>query len=129
MTDNRISTEKKVRRLDFLPLSHLVALIRGARGVVFPSLYEGFGLPVLEAMLLGTPVITSTAPSLLEIAGDAAMLIDPLDLRALTQAIRTFDADDDLRNELVARGRIRAKKFSPDMYNQRVGDLYRGIVG
>ena len=56
MTDNRISTEKKVRRLDFLPLSHLVALIRGARAVVFPSLYEGFGLPVLESMLALAPL-------------------------------------------------------------------------
>jgi glycosyltransferase involved in cell wall biosynthesis len=120
--------KRRILRVDYLPLAHLVALIRGARALLFPSLYEGFGLPVLEAMSLGTPVMTSTAASLTEVAGDAALLVDPLDIRAMTKAIQKIDADSDLRADLRRRGAKRAKLFSPDVYRQRIGALYRSVL-
>jgi glycosyltransferase involved in cell wall biosynthesis len=122
--------ERRVRRIPYLPLSQLISLIRGARGVLFPSLYEGFGLPVLEAMMLGTPVITSNVSSLPEIAGDAALLVDPNDVDDITKAIRSFDNDADLRAELSARGVKRAAYFSPRAYEDRIAALYKrlGVV-
>src|SRR4029077_19969249 len=77
---------------EFVSIQMLVTLIRGARAVVFPSLYEGFGLPVLEAMLLGTPVVTSRASSLPEIAGDAALYVNPYDTDGIAEAIKTITA-------------------------------------
>lgn len=124
-----IRPERTVRRFPYLPLDHLVSLIRGARAVLFPSLYEGFGLPVLEAMLLGTPVMTSNVSSLPEIAGDAALLVDPYDIEAMAKSIRTLDADDDLRHDLAARGRARAEVFSADAYAKRLGRLYTRLIG
>jgi len=127
--ENKAKPSRKILRLDYLPFAHLVTLIRGARALLFPSLYEGFGLPVLEAMSLGTPVMTSTAASLAEVAGDAALLVDPLDIRAMTKAIQKIDADSDLRAELGQRGAERAKLFSPEVYQQRIGTLYRSVLG
>lgn len=123
-----IRPERMVRRLPYLPLDHLVSLIRGARAVLFPSLYEGFGLPVLEAMLLGAPVMTSNVSSLPEIAGDAALLIDPYDIEGMARGIRTLDCDDDLCRDLAERGRRRAEAFSPDAYQQRLASLYEKLL-
>jgi len=116
--------EKRIRLYDYLPFSILVSLIRGARATVFPSLYEGFGLPVLESMLLGTPVITSTAASLPEVAGDAAILVDPYDVPALAREMRRLGSDDDLAADLSARGPVQAAKFSPEVCQARLADLY-----
>jgi len=121
--------KERILRLDYLPFAHLVTLIRGARALLFPSLYEGFGLPVLESMSLGTPVMTSTAASLAEIAGDAALLVDPLDVRAMTKAVQMIDADRDLRADLAQRGPKRAKLFSPEAYRRRIGALYGAVLG
>jgi glycosyltransferase involved in cell wall biosynthesis len=120
--------KRRIIRVDYLPLAHLIALIRGARALLFPSLYEGFGLPVLEAMSFGTPVMTSTAGSLMEVAGDAALLVDPLDLLAMTKVIEQIDADSDLRADLGRRGAERAKLFSPNVYRERIGSLYRSVL-
>lgn len=114
----------RIRRLDYLGFSTLVALIRGARAVLFPSLYEGFGLPVLEAMALGAPVLASREGALPEIAGDAALLVDPYDGEAIRRAITTIVADADLRAELSRRGRQRAEEFSLTRYRERVAALY-----
>ncbi|HZU91329.1 MAG TPA: glycosyltransferase, partial [Stellaceae bacterium] len=95
--------------------------------VVFPSLYEGFGLPVLEAMALGAPVVASCESALPEIAGDAALLIDPYDCDAIRRAIVTIVADADLRAELSRRGRRRAALFSLSRYRERVAALYAGL--
>jgi glycosyltransferase involved in cell wall biosynthesis len=119
-----IQKRKKIYRYDYMPFPLLVSLIRGARAVLFPSLYEGFGLPVLEAMTLGTPVITSTEASVPEVAGDAALLVDPYDVDALTQAIRTIVSDDDLWADLKAKGLERAALFSLDAYRERMKVLY-----
>jgi glycosyltransferase involved in cell wall biosynthesis len=104
-----------------------VTLIRGARAVVFPSLYEGFGLPVLEAMVLGTPVVASRESSLPEIAGDAALLVDPYDTDQIARAITTIVNDGDLRAELSRRGTAQAAKFSVENYRQRVDAVYAAL--
>jgi glycosyltransferase involved in cell wall biosynthesis len=114
----------RVIRLPYAPFSLLVSLIRGARAALFPSLYEGFGLPALEAMMLGTPVICSNTASLPEVAGDAALMIDPYDTAALTQAFRQIDADADLRAELTRRGLVQADLFSTAAYRERLRALY-----
>lgn len=114
----------RIRRYDFMPFSILISLIRGARATLFPSLYEGFGLPVLESMLLGTAVLTSNAASLPEVAGDAAMTVDPYDTRAIANGIRALDADEGLLVELTARGSGQAAKFTPAAYQARLRDLY-----
>lgn len=115
---------KRVIQLPYVSFPLLISLIRGARAALFPSLYEGFGLPALEAMLLGTPVICSNTASLPEIAGDAALMIDPYDTAALTQAIRLVDSDADLRKELARRGAAQAARFSPAAYRERLSALY-----
>lgn len=122
-----VDAGKRIIRLPYASFGLLVSLIRGARAALFPSLYEGFGLPALEAMLLGTPVICSNTSSLPEVAGDAAHMVDPYDIVALTKAIRTIDADEGLRDELSRRGLIQAAKFSPAAYRERLDDLYRRI--
>jgi glycosyltransferase involved in cell wall biosynthesis len=129
MQDRVITQRRRVRRLSYVPFDQLIALIKGARALVFPSLYEGFGLPVLEAMLLGTPVITSNVSSLPEIAGDAALMVDPRDTGALARTIRQLDADDDLCAELSRRGRLQAAKFSFAAYEDRLQSIYRKVVG
>src|SRR5271165_5972745 len=121
---DRIVPNRRVRRIPYLPVSQLLTLVKGARGVLFPSLYEGFGLPVLEAMALGTPVITSNVASLPEVSAGAAALVDPTDVDAITEAIRAFDHDDGLRQELALRGRKRAAFFEPAAYQDRVANLY-----
>jgi glycosyltransferase involved in cell wall biosynthesis len=109
----------QVERLD-LPVifpgyvadADVAALYSAALALVFPSLYEGFGFPVAEAMRCGTPVICSNTSSLPEIAGDAALLVDPLDADAIAEAIRRVAGDSDLRASLSARGKARAARFT-----------------
>lgn len=124
-----ISPAKRVRRISYLPAEQLFTLMRGARALLFPSLFEGFGLPVLEAMTLGTPVLTSNVTSLPEVAGDAALLVDPRDGAAMADAIRTLDADTDLLAELSARGRVQAGHFTMEAYTGRIAALYGRVLG
>lgn len=90
------------------------ALLVGARAFAYPSLSEGFGLPVLEAMSAGVPVVTSDRSALPEVAGDAALLADPLDADALAAALRTALADDGIRHRLIGAGRARADAHAWD---------------
>jgi len=107
----------------------LADLYRGSRALVFPSLAEGFGLPVAEAMACGTPVVTSNRSSLPEVAGDAALLVDPEDPAAIGTAIARILGDEDLRRRLVEAGLERARRFRPDavlptllrVYEERAG--------
>lgn len=115
---------ERIRQYEYMPFSLLVSLIRGAKATLFPSLYEGFGLPVLESMALGTAVLTSTGGSLPEVAGDAAIMVDPYDVRAMTAGIRTLDADDAVREDLQARGLIQSNRFSVDAYQQALAGMY-----
>jgi glycosyltransferase involved in cell wall biosynthesis len=116
--------KRHVVQLDYVPFPILISLIRGAKAVVFPSLYEGFGLPVLEAMQLGVPVLASNTSSLPEVAGDAALLVDPYNPRAIAEALRRLDSDAGLRAELAARGLKQARQFSTAAYGARLAELY-----
>lgn len=118
---------KRVIWLGYLPRDMLAMLIAGARATVFPSLYEGFGLPALESMSLGTPVITSNTSSLPEVVGEAGRLIDPYNVRAIAGAIIEMESDEGLRAELSRQGLIQAKKFSSAAYAKRLGDFYAKV--
>lgn len=122
-----LRTRRKIILLDYAPFRLLVNLIRGARAVLFPSLYEGFGLPALEAMLIGTPVITSNTASMPEVVGDAALTIDPYDISALVAAIQAVERDEVLRARLAHAGPRRAALFSPERYAARLAALYAGL--
>lgn len=106
----------------------LDALYRGADAVAYVSRYEGFGLPVLEAMERGVPVVASTAAALAETAGDAAVLVDPGDVGAIAEALAAALTDDGLRADLVARGRRRAATFSWAATARATLDAYREAV-
>jgi glycosyltransferase involved in cell wall biosynthesis len=127
MKDGELKRTDRIRRYEYLPFPTLVRLIRGARATLLPSIYEGFGLPVLESMLLGTPVLTSTAGSLPEVAGDAALLVDPYDAAAIRSAILALDTDEGLRAELSEKGRRQAVKFGPEPYRARLSELYESF--
>ncbi|MFQ6102380.1 MAG: glycosyltransferase family 4 protein [Anaerolineae bacterium] len=102
----------RVRVLGFVDEADLPALYRHAALFAFPSLYEGFGLPVLEAMACGAPVVCSNASSLPEVADDAALLVDPLDTDGLAEAMARVLGDADLRQEMIARGLAQAARFT-----------------
>lgn len=104
-------------------------LYSGADIFLYPSLYEGFGLPVLEAMACGTPIITSNLSSFPEVAGDAAILIDPMNIEEITYAIEKLWRDRDLREELQKKGLERAKLFSWEKAAKETLKLYEEIVG
>jgi glycosyltransferase involved in cell wall biosynthesis len=105
---------RNVRFLGYVPEADLPALYSLATLFVYPSLYEGFGLPVLEALACGAPVITSDNSSLPEVAGDAAILVDPRDTEALKEAMARLADDETMRVDLSRRGPERARKFSWD---------------
>lgn len=108
----RLSLHEDVIFTGYVPDEDLVHLYNGAELFMFPSLYEGFGLPALEAMACGCPVITSNVSSLPEVAGDAAILINPYNVKALTEAMFEVLTDDKLRECLIDKGLERAKMFS-----------------
>ncbi|MBU3077156.1 glycosyltransferase family 4 protein [Sphingomonas quercus] len=120
-----LSASARVRVVDYLPRGLLIELIRGARAVTFPSLYEGFGLPALEALALGAPLLTSNTSSLPEVVGDAALMVDPYDVAAIAEGLRRLDGDSALRAELAARGPKQAGNFSAARYGHAIETLYR----
>jgi glycosyltransferase involved in cell wall biosynthesis len=127
LREGELKRADRIRRYEYLPFPTLVRLIRGARATLLPSLYEGFGLPVLESMLLRTPVLTSTGGSLPEVAGDAALTVDPYDPAAIRSAILALDSDEGLRNELIEKGVRQAAKFGPEPYRKRLAELYEAV--
>lgn len=127
--DRMISAaQRRVVRIEYVPMATLTSLIRGAKAVLFPSLYEGFGLPVLEAMTLGTPVVGSTTSSIPEVAGDAALLVDPYDVRAIAEAIKALDADDVLCERLREAGRRRSTLFTPALHAAALRRVYSALL-
>jgi glycosyltransferase involved in cell wall biosynthesis len=121
------SPELRSRRLDWRPYAtdgEVVSLYRGARMLLLPSLYEGFGLTALEAMACGTPVVAGNLSSLPELLGDAALLIDPTDSRAIGDAICRLFVDDRLAAELSKRGLARARLFPWE----RTATMLRGVL-
>lgn len=113
------------------PLSEeeLDAVYRAADVFVFPSLYEGFGLPVVEAMARGVPTVASTTSSVPEVAGDAAIGVNPRSVREIAQAIESLLSDVDLADKMAARGRARAERFSWDETARLTLDVYEQILG
>ncbi|UXC89776.1 glycosyltransferase family 4 protein [Sphingobium sp. RSMS] len=109
---------------DYLPRKALVELIRRARATLFPSLYEGFGLPVLESMALGTAVVASDVSALPEIVGKAGLLVDPQSIDSISQAIRLIDGDPDGRRDREREGLEQAGRFSPEQYQARIANLF-----
>ncbi len=101
------------------------ALYSGAMALIYPSLWEGFGLPVIEAMACGTPVLTSNLSSLPEVAGDAALLVDPTDVDEIAHGMERLATDDALRNGLIAKGLARAAAFSWRNTARQVLDVYQ----
>ncbi|MFV9503747.1 MAG: glycosyltransferase family 4 protein [Oscillochloridaceae bacterium umkhey_bin13] len=101
-----------VRLLGYVPDADLVSLLSGALAFVFPSLYEGFGMPVLEAMACGTPVLTSNTTALPEVAGDAALLVDPHTTKAIAAGLLRLAHQPQLRAELRERGLAQAARFT-----------------
>ncbi len=108
----RLGLGGRVILTGYVPDEDLAALLSGARAFVYPSLYEGFGLPVLEAMACGTPVVCSDAASLPEVAGDAALTVAPLDTEALAAALARILTDTALRQSLIERGFQQTTRFS-----------------
>jgi glycosyltransferase involved in cell wall biosynthesis len=108
----QLGLTNQVKFLDYVPYEQLPTLINQAIALVFPSLWEGFGLPVLEAMACGTPVITSNLSSLPEVAGDAALLVNPYNMGEIAEVMQAVAADSGLRSRLRQASLARASQFS-----------------
>ncbi len=111
-TARRCGMEDRLKHVEFVPEEDLLLLYNACGLFVYPSLYEGFGLPVVEAMACGTPVVCSNVTSLPEVVGDAALLFDPLDAEEMAQAVVRALSDSALRDELRRAGKARASSFS-----------------
>lgn len=119
----------RVRRLGYVPGPRLPALYQGAYALVYPSLYEGFGLPVLEALACGTPALTSAAASLPEVAGQAALFVDPLDDKDIARGLERLLHEPGLREALAARAREQAARFSQARMGRAALAVYREAAG
>jgi glycosyltransferase involved in cell wall biosynthesis len=126
---DKLGLTDQVRFLDYVPAEDLVALYNLADLFVFPSLYEGFGLPPLEAMACGLPVVASTAPALREVLDGAALLVHPLDVPALAEAMAAALGDEPLRNHLREAGLQRAALFSWERTARETAAVYREAAG
>ena len=105
------------------------ALYRDAVCFVYPSIYEGFGLPILEAFAAGCPVVLARASCFPEVAGDAALYFDPGDGEGLRSCVRSLRDDDRLRRGMVDKGWMRAEKFSWDKCAEQTAGIYRMVAG
>lgn len=121
-----LELERDVSFLGYVPEVDLPHLYRGAEVFVYPSTYEGFGIPVIEAMAAGAPVITCRAASLTETAGDAAILVSPADVRGIVEGLRGILDNPGLKGELRAKGVRRARDFSWDRCARGVLSIYHG---
>lgn len=124
-----IAPSKRVRILGFVPQTDLPALYSGAKIFVYPSLYEGFGLPVVEAMACGCPVITSNRGSLKEVSGDAAIFVDPEISDDIAIKLSKLFIDNNLRQELVKKGKENARRFSWEQSAKKIVEIYEKLGG
>ncbi|QQR73117.1 MAG: glycosyltransferase family 4 protein [Holophagales bacterium] len=120
---------ERIQILGHVPAADLPALLQGATLFLFPSLYEGFGLPVLEAMATGTAVLAADVPALRELTGGCAHLVDPLDVEALAAGIAHCLGDTPRRESLAARGHERAREFSWELTARRTLAVYARALG
>ncbi|MGF1512455.1 MAG: glycosyltransferase family 4 protein [Elainellaceae cyanobacterium] len=116
---------ERLRFLDYVPYDQLPVIINQAIALVFPSLWEGFGLPVLEAMACGTPVVTSNISALPEVAGDAALLVNPYETLEIAAAMQTIAVDCSARAQLKRAGLARARRFSWQQTGKQTRDVLR----
>ncbi len=123
-----LGLREHVRFTGFVPQQDLGLWYNAATALVYPSLYEGFGFPPLEAMQCGTPVITSNVTSLPEVVGNAALSVDPTDVDALSTALVTIANDDSLRNDLRERGLAQARTFSWEQAAQDTHAMLRRVA-
>jgi glycosyltransferase involved in cell wall biosynthesis len=121
--------EQAVRFLGFVPFETLRTFYASAAAFVFPSLYEGFGLPPLEAMASGTPVVTSNVSSLPEVVGDSAILVNPENVFEIARGIREALTSESLREALIQRGHQQARRFSWESTARQVLEVYREFTG
>ncbi|MBI1749199.1 MAG: glycosyltransferase family 4 protein [Acidobacteria bacterium] len=124
----RTRVREDVRFLGFVPLPVLRVFYARARAFLFPSLYEGFGLPPLEAMAHGTPVLTSNVSSLPEVFDDAALLVNPENVFDIARGIRQILTDEDLRTQLIARGHAQVRKYSWQQTAEKVRAVYQSVL-
>lgn len=122
-----LDANRDVRFLGYVPDEDLPALICLADVFAYPSLYEGFGLPLLEAMACGTPVVSSNTSAMPEVVGDAGILVDPLDVTALADALRRSLLDNQLRTQLVERGLERSRRFTWGNTARETLNLYEKV--
>ncbi|MEO5924243.1 MAG: glycosyltransferase family 1 protein [Bryobacteraceae bacterium] len=115
--------------LGYVPEAEMPGLFAGATAFVYPSLYEGFGFPVAQAMAAGTPVVTSTTSCLPEVVGDAGLLADPYSVAEICAALERVLLSESLREDLVARGRIRAREFSWEANAIASWEFFRRVRG
>jgi glycosyltransferase involved in cell wall biosynthesis len=123
-----LAVEASVKLLGFVPDEDLAALYRQAHATLFVSRAEGFGYPVLEAMACGSPVITSNVSSLLELAGDVAVTVDPEDPERIAQAIVAVEQNSEARSQLTARGRDWVARFSCERQAQETLAVYERLL-
>jgi glycosyltransferase involved in cell wall biosynthesis len=123
-----LGLQDEVRMLGYVDERDLPALYTGADVFAFPSLYEGFGFPVLEAMACGTPVVAANTSSLPEAAGEAAILVSPTDTEALTEALGRAIADTETRERLTRLGYEQCQRFSWEASAQELLASYQGLM-
>lgn len=126
-TPKKLGIEERVKFLGFVPTKDLPYLLSNSLAFVLPSLWEGFGIPVLEAMACGTPVIVSNVSSLPEVIGNAGVLIDPYSVDQIEMAIRTIITDKKLRQKYSKAGLLQAQKFSWDKMARIVLKVFQGV--
>ena len=117
-----------MRWIQYVPAGDLLPIFKQATALAWPSLNEGFGLPVLEAFAAGLPVITSNTTSLPEVAGDAALLVNPESVGEIAEAMQTVSSNESLQNDLRTRGRARAKQFTWERTARQTIEVYRKAI-
>ncbi len=126
-TLQRLNLKERVVFTGFVKDSEKFAILNGASLFVYPSLYEGFGLPVLEALSLGIPTVTSNISSLPEVAGNAALLVNPFDVEGLTKAMQTVLSDKTLREQMSRDGKEQARRFSWNETARKTRAVYHSL--
>lgn len=122
------AARRRLRFIGYAPPNDLRFLYAGARALAFPSLYEGFGLPALEAMKMGSPVMTSDIPALQEVCGPAAVYVDPYDVSAIRKGLERLIGDDRLCGDLIQAGLARAETFSYASFVENLAGAYRKLA-
>src|SRR5690606_11692226 len=126
---DELKLSDRVVRVGWVPPDDVPLFYKAAEVFAFPSLYEGFGIPIIEAMASGCPVVTSTGGACPEVAGDAALLVDPRNVDSIADGVRSLLTDARLRADLVERGLARARHFTWDSSARQTIRLFESMIG